>query len=264
MRGASKEALADLGDRLGTSRTLAEQATVGQELFAVAGLLRSDAALRRVLTDNSVAGETRAGLAETVFGKAVAASTLKLVTDAVSRRWTRGTDLSDAFEWLAVVATVRSAGAEGSRVGDELFALRRIVNGHPQLRATLSDPSRSLEDRAGLLHRLLDGKALPATMLLVGEVLASDSVDATLQRYLQLAAESRGEVVATVHAARELSGTERERLVAALSEQYDAKVQLHVEVDPQLIGGLRVEVGDEVLDGTVASRLDDARRRLAG
>jgi F-type H+-transporting ATPase subunit delta len=90
------------------------------------------------------------------------------------------------------------------------------------------------------------------------------TVEAALQEYLDLAAEALQEAVATVHTARELSAEEQQRLTAALGKQYAKDVQLHVVVDPELVGGLRVEIGDDVIDGTVASRLDDARRRMAG
>ena len=66
------------------------------------------------------------------------------------------------------------------------------------------------------------------------------------------------------HVARELSADEQQRLAAALAKQYGRTVHLHVVVDPDVLGGLRVEIGDDVIDGTVFSRLDDARRRLAG
>lgn len=264
MRGASAEARADLIGALGASRTLADQATTGQELFGVAGILRGDAALRRALTDASVQPESRARLAETVFGKAVAEFTMKLVTEAATRRWTAATDMPQALEQLAVFSTVRSAGKNGDRVGDELFAVRQVIDASPELRAALSDQTRSAEDRSGLLHGLLDDRALPATTLLLDEAIAHGAVDSTINRYLDLAAEALDEVVATVHAARELTEDERDRLVAALSRQYGADIQLHVVVDPELIGGLRVHVRDDVIDGTVGARLDDARRRLAG
>jgi F-type H+-transporting ATPase subunit delta len=64
--------------------------------------------------------------------------------------------------------------------------------------------------------------------------------------------------------ARELSDADRQRLQGALARQYDRPVHLNVVVDPEVVGGVKVEIGDDVIDGTVASRLDDARRRLAG
>ncbi|MGH3363053.1 MAG: F0F1 ATP synthase subunit delta [Nocardioides sp.] len=266
LRGASAEALAGLSDGLGRSGTLADAATTGEELFGVARILRSDAALRRVVTDSSVEGDAKAGVATTVFGKAVGEAALKVLTDAVSRRWTMSADLPAAIEQLAVLSTVRSAGKDGARVGDELFAVRRLIDTHPELRSALSDQSRSAADRTGLLHGLLDGKTLPATTLLVGEAISGGhgTVDSTLEDYLVLAAAALDEAVATVHAARELTPQEQDRLVAALSKQYGTQVQLHVVVDPDLVGGMRVQIRDDVIDGTVAGRLDDAGRKLAG
>ena len=91
-----------------------------------------------------------------------------------------------------------------------------------------------------------------------------DQVTAALATYRRVAAETQGETVATVRVARPLAAPDQERLTALLSRQYDTTVHLNVVVDPEVLGGLRVEIGDEVIDGTIASRLDDAKRRLVG
>jgi F-type H+-transporting ATPase subunit delta len=111
---------------------------------------------------------------------------------------------------------------------------------------------------------LLKGNVHPATTLLVREAVSrgQGTVGAVLEHYLELAAEALDEAVATVHTARELSASEKDRLVTALSKQYDSQIQLHVVVDPELIGGMRIQIRDDVIDGTVAGRLDDARRKL--
>lgn len=266
LRGASAEALAELSQQALKTRTLDDAATLGEQLFGVAAIVRRDVALRRALTDSSVEGESRVGLAKAVFEKALAQPTLDLVADAAGRRWIAGNDLPDALERVAVAATVRSAGARGKQVGDELFAVRQQIEGSPELRSALSDSSRSAEDRSQLLLGILDGRTLPATAVLVGQAVTRQrgSVEATLQQLLDQAAEALDEAVATVHTARELTADEQQRLATALATQYGKDVQLHVVVDPELIGGLRVEIGDDVIDGTVVSRLDDARRRLAG
>jgi F-type H+-transporting ATPase subunit delta len=266
LRGASAEALAELAQQAARTRTLDDAATLGTQLFGVATVVRRDVALRRALTDSSVEGEARVGLAQAVFGKALDEPALKLVADAASRRWIASTDLPEALERLAVAATVRSAGAHGNQVGDELFAVNQMIETSPTLRGALADHSRTAEDRSALLLGLIEGKTLPATTVLVSQAVTRERgpVETALQEYLDLAAEALEEAVATVHTARELSADEQQRLVAALGRQYGKDVQLHVVVDPALIGGLRVEIGDDVIDGSVVSRLDDARRRIAG
>jgi F-type H+-transporting ATPase subunit delta len=266
LRGASAEALAELGQRAAKVGTLEAGATLGTQLFGVVAVVRREVALRRALTDSSVEGEAKAGLARAVFGPALDEAALELVADAASRRWISANDLPDALERVAVVTTVRSAGAKGKQVGDELFAVKQLVDGNPALRVALADQSRSAEDRSGLLLGLIDGKTLPATGVLVGQAVTRGrgSVETALQEYLDLAAEALDEAVATVTTAKELTADEQQRLATALGKQYGKDVQLHVVVDPTLIGGLRVEIGDDVIDGAVSSRLDDARRRLAG
>ena len=113
LRGASAEALAELGSAAASTRTLDEAAGLGNELFGAAAVVRRDAALRRALTDASVEGEAKSGLARAVFGGALGDKAMDLVADAVARRWISGKDLPDALEQVAVATTVRSAGAAG-------------------------------------------------------------------------------------------------------------------------------------------------------
>ena len=267
-RGASAEAYASLrtllDERVGGDTEAARRA--GDDLFGVSQLLRGEASLRRVATDVSVPAAAKQGLVRQILGDKVAAPAAAVVDAAVGHRWTRTRDLADALESLGEVAVVRSAGSDSARLADELFTFAQTVNDAPGLRDALSDPSRSTQDKVSLLDRLLAGRALPATLTLAKQALAGTyrTVTVALATYQQVAAEVHGEKVATVRVARPLSDADRQRLTDTLSRQYDREIHLNVVVDPDVIGGIRVEVGDDVIDGTVVSRLDDARRKLAG
>ena len=264
LRGASAEARAELASKVG-SGTLEDTAKLGDQLLAVAGVLRSEPALRRVFTDGSVEGEAKAGLAASVFGGKVGDPTLALVKEAVQQRWTSSRDLAGVLEELGIQALVRSAGAQGPRVSDELFAVGQLIDANPDLRDVLSDPARTPDDKAALLSSVLDDKVLPSTQRLVAQaVRSSEPFGRALDTIQRVAADVQDELLAVVHTARPLGTTEITRLTQALGKAYAATVHLHVVEDKDLIGGLRVEIGDDVIDGSVASKLDNARRRIAG
>lgn len=267
LRGASADALAALTSSLeGMLRGGTDASTVGDDLFMVSRVLRSEPGLRRVATDVSVDASAKRRLVSEIFSGRVDRASLEIVGDAVSRRWTSSRDLADTLEHLSEVATVRSAGEDSGRLADELFAFGQAVNDNPSLRDALSDPSRSADDKAVLVHSLLDGKALPATVTLARQALAGTyrTVSVALATYQQVAATVHGERVATVRVAHPLSDADRQRLSDALSRQYDRRIHLNVVVDPDVLGGIKVEIGDDVIDGSVASRLSSLRQKLAG
>lgn len=268
LRGASAESVAALTEQLKTtvSGAVEAAATAADNLFSVSQTLRTEAALRRFATDGSVPVEAKQGLVREVLGGKLDQVSLEVVLGAVSRRWTHSGDLADGVERLAEVAAVLSADKEGGKLSDELFTLGKVVGDSPELRDALTDPNRTTPDKAALLESLLDGKALPATLMLAKQSLAGSygTVMTALSSYRRLAADVHGESVATVRVARALSEEQTERLTAALAQHYGRPVHANVVVDPAVVGGVRVEIGDDVIDGTIASRLDEAGRRLAG
>ncbi len=266
-RGASADAVAALTEELETTVTGSDAtAALAGELFGVAATLRTEGPLRRFATDPSVPVPARTGFVADLFGGRVAAPTLRLLQSAVSRRWTATRDLAYALEHLGVVAQVRSVGSETGRLADELFAFAQAVKDNPALRDALADPARSRADKAGLLSSLLEGRALPATLALAVQSVSGShrTVSVALNEYQKVAAAVHGQGVATVRVAHPLPDAEVERLAGALARQYGRPIHLNLLVDPSVLGGIRVEIGDDVIDGTVASRLDDARRRLVG
>lgn len=268
LRGPSAEAAAQLEERLRAS--LGEVGTrksgeVGQDLFGLARVVRTEPRLRRVLTDVSTAADAKRALVRQLFADKVDQLAADLAAEAAAARWTSPRDLADTLENLGVEATVRSAEDPG-RVADELFAVERALNSSPELRNALGDPARSVGDKQEMVRGLLENRALAATVRLAEQAVAGSfrTASLALEAYQKVAAGVQGERVATVRSARELTDDEQRRLQAALSDQYDRAVHLNLVVQPELIGGLRIEIGDDVIDGTVAGRLDEARRRLAG
>ncbi len=269
MRGASAESQEVLvGGLTAAIDNGGDGNRIGDDLFAVSQLLATQPSLRRVLTDVSRPAEDKAGLVRQVFAGKLDDASTELVAWAVSRRWAATRDLGDALEHLGVIAVVMAAdrNGEADRLEEELFFFGQLVTGNPGLRDALSDPARSDDDKEELLRGLLDGKVAGGTMRLALQSTSGShrTVTVALDEYQKLAAAHRRRLVALVTVARPLGDGEAERLADALSQQYDRPVHLNTVVDTDVIGGVRIEIGDDVIDGTVASRLDDARRRLAG
>jgi F-type H+-transporting ATPase subunit delta len=267
-RGSSAESLSATLDQLDTVLEKADGAQTGSDLFDLADVLREQPALRRAATDPRIAAETKETLVRDVFASHVSAPAMEIVAKAVTRRWAAGHDLPDALAHVAVVAEVRAADVAGAgdQLEEELFRFSRVVAEQPALRDALSDPGRSVADKQQLVRDLVEGKVTPAGLgLLVRAVTTTHlTVSNALEDFIEITSATRGRMVARVWSARPLSDGDAERLTAALSRMYGQTVHINVIQDPQVLGGLRIEIGDEVIDGTVRTRLDDARRRLAG
>jgi F-type H+-transporting ATPase subunit delta len=269
MRGISRASLAEVEDRLGPVTASPQEAVaVGDELFAVAGLLASQPTLRRALSDPSRPPEARSELASSLLAGKVSDATVGLMAAVAAARWSAPGDLAEAVEQLAVQAIVAAAQQEGrlDDLEDELFRFGRIVASQPSLRMALTNPFLSADAKRELLGQLLAGKVTPESQRLI--VLAAvnplgRSLDVSLDEYARLAARRRERLVAEVHVAVALTEQQRGRLAAALAATYGHQVHLNVVLDPRVEGGLTVRVGDELIDGSVATRLAEARRRLA-
>jgi F-type H+-transporting ATPase subunit delta len=269
MRGPIRASLAGARQQLPAAVTSSTAArTLGDELFAVLTLLDAEPAVRRALSDSSRPAAARTGLARELFGGRVGDATLGLVTSLAAGRWSSPADLSEAVEQLAVLAIV--AAAERDRnlddLEDQLFRFGRVVAGAPELRTVLSNPDVPAEYKRGLLDSLLADKATADARRLISEAATHArrrSLDASLSEYARLAAQWRERLIAVVRVAVALSADQRARLAAALESAYGHEVHMNVIIDPRMLGGMSVQIGDEFIDGSVASRLAVLRRRLA-
>ncbi len=264
-------------------------------------LVESDP-LRNVLTDPSVPARARRGVVEDLLeGKAVAesralaswaalvepASEFPLVVPVLLERAEQSAVAAESGQSLKTrpeeVLGGRTAVRERIRgyadrlfqevdrleriddIEDELFRFARIVDASRALRQALGDPSAPVARRAGLVEDLLRGKAQPATTRLIVYVLRAGHVRdlvGTLEWLAELAAQERGRRVAEVRSAVELDDRERARLAEALQRTVGHPVEVRVQIDAAVIGGMTVMIGDTIIDGSVRHRLDQLRETL--
>jgi F-type H+-transporting ATPase subunit delta len=242
---------------------------VADQLGSVSQLLLHQVSLRRTLSESTLPADTRGGIVTRILQGKVDDIVLVTVQDVVRQEWSSSRDLQQAVTRLGRTAAFRQAERAGQidDVEDQLFRFSRIVEANPSLSVALDDPTADPAARASLIHRLLEGKVSPAVSELL-ETVAHDpegrSFSHGVRDLLDQAAERRDKVVAVVRVARPLTPEQSQRLSAALGRVYGGAVSTHVEVQPDVLGGIRVQVGDEVIDGSIAGRLDAVRRSLAG
>jgi F-type H+-transporting ATPase subunit delta len=275
MQGISRGSLAGVREKLdsvfeaGTKKEAAAQRQVAEQLFAALEVLDANAQLRRLLSDPAVDADRKARLAADIFGEQLSPQAAEILEAVVRAPWGRPSDLIAALDELAAQALFATAEKVNvlDDVEDELFRFGRILDREPTLRSALTDPSLPDDRKTELIETLLGDRVQDATLVLVREVVLRPrgrTIDRALEEYGRLAAARRERLVAQVRTVVALTDEQLERLAAALAARLGHQVHLNVELDPQLLGGLTVRVGDVLFDASIAHRLAVARRVMTG
>jgi len=234
------------------------------DMFAVDDALESSATLRRAVTDPGTPEGAPRPLVHGLLDGKVDREVVDLVAEAATLRWAGGRTFAAALERQAVRAQLITADrrSELEDTEDQLFRFARLVESSPDLRNLLGDRAIDLSRRQELVEGLLRGRTTDSTIVLAKRaVLARErTFGYTIEGYVTLAAAQKNRAVATVRVAKPLSSDQRDRLRASLSQKIGREVTIQEVIDPDILGGVRVELGDEVFEGTVADRLEAARR----
>lgn len=268
MKAASREALAQCQEKLDgylREHDVQAAAQTGLDLFEVVGVLDDHRDLRVVLTDDAAPAEARQSLVRELFGSKVAESTLQVLNDAVAQNWSTGKEFVNGLSTIGHRALLRGAEAQGQleQVEDELFQLSRVLDREGELTQLLSDRTASSAKKRGLLANVLYGKVSMFAEALALQAIGrpeKNPIDDVAALAAQ-AADLRDRTIAHVAVARDVNDNQQAVLAEKLGKIYGRAVSIHTEVDPSLLGGMKIRVGDEVIDGSIQGKI--ARLRTA-
>ncbi|HET8659142.1 MAG TPA: F0F1 ATP synthase subunit delta [Micromonosporaceae bacterium] len=224
-------------------------------------------ATERLGVDALLASAARAGQAPKASGVGGQAGSAARAGQAPKASGEGGQAGSAARAGQAPQASGSTPHGELGEVEDELFRFGQIVIGDPRLAAALGDASAGVSRRVELVRSLLAERARPVTVRLAEIAVAGfggRGFTSSLTRLVELAAERRDRHIAYVTVAEPLTEADEHRLGARLAEMYGREVSLKITVDPGVLGGVRVRVGNDLYDGTIARRLAENRNALAG
>jgi ATP synthase F0 subunit b/ATP synthase F1 delta subunit len=272
MRSSSRVALQSLSKQFGAiAKDLDNKglSDLSSELVMVAQMLQRELVVTRYLTVPAEDAGPRVRLLERLVSGKVGGPTLDVLRAAVSERWSDNADLIDAIEHISRQALLEVAEREDrvDEVEEQLFRFSRIVESQPRLGILLGDYAAPAEGRVGLLRKVLQNTShvnpvARALLYQTVELLRGGSAEEALKFLADVAVARRGEIVAQVGAAAELSAAQRTRLTEILSRIYGHPVTVQLQIDTELLGGLLIAVADEVIDGTLSSRLAAAEAQL--
>ena len=273
MKAASRAALQQLYAAIDETSSQSSNAVEGDsqtglESVEVVEAIEGDRPLRVALANNAASAEQRVALADEVFSQHLSANALNVLKKAVGLTWSTPRDLRTGL--VAGARRILLRGAEYKnqleQVEQELFSLSRVLDREGELCMLLSDRRVEVSKRRSLLARLLEGKNITMfsealVLHAVGRIEKDPASD--VAALVEQAAELRGHKVARVVSAGNLTGAQREALAEKLHTIYDHRMSIHNEVDPSLLGGVRIHVGNEVIDGSTKAKLARMRSALS-
>ncbi|WP_040163782.1 F0F1 ATP synthase subunit delta [Microbacterium gorillae] len=235
-----------------------------RDLFAAAQAIGGSTQLSGALSDSAAPVAAREQVVKAVFGAALGAPAVNVLTTVAGQRWSDAADLVDGITELATRAAAKAE--PNTDVEGELFSFSRTVAANPELELALNGSLGQASAKSTLAEKLL-ASAAPATRLIVSSLVQKTRdrrVRQLLDGAMKTVAAQRGRTVATVVTAAPLTDGQASRLQTALSAKYGTQVSLNTVVDPTVVGGLRVQIADDVIDGSISSRLADVRQKLVG
>ena len=236
----------------------------GEQLLSADRDIAGSPQLRAVLADPSIDAKAKTELVGSIFSSLDAGAKQHLGT-LVGARWSDSDQLVDGIEEVgirAIASASDDAGIEG-----ELFEFARAVASNAELELAIGSNLSEPAQKVALVDSLLGGKADPGTVAIVRHLVQSPRgrrIGELLASAAQTVADASNGFVVTVTAAAPIAASQLKTLTSTLAAQYGREPRIDVRIDPSVIGGLRVQVGDEVIDGTIASRLTELRLQLAG
>jgi F-type H+-transporting ATPase subunit delta len=257
-RIALETAITALAEAKGVTRA------TGEQLLSADRDIAGSPQLRAVLADPSIDGAAKTELIGSMFGHLDAAAK-QLLGTLVGARWSDSDQLVDGIEEVGIRAIASASSAAG--IEGELFEFARAVASNAELELAIGSNLSESAQKVALVDGLLGGKADAGTVAIVRHLVQSPRgrrIGELLASAAETVADASNGFVATVTAAAPLDSAQLKTLTSTLSAQYGREPRIDVRIDPSVIGGLRVQVGDEVIDGTIASRLTELRLQLAG
>lgn len=234
------------------------------ELFTAARLVGESGQLSGALADPAAPAGLREKLVASVFA-GTSATTREVISAAAAQRWSDADGFVDGLEELAIRAA--AIAAPEADIEAELFSFLRVIAGNAELELALGGRLGDNTAKGDLVEKLLGGKASAPTVLIVSSLVRQPRgrrVRQLLNRAMKIVSAQGGRIVATVHTASPLTQAQRGRLGDALAARYEGRVSINEVIDPMVVGGLRVQVADDVIDGSISARLADLRQKLAG
>lgn len=236
-----------------------------EQLLAAGRIIGDSAQLQSILTDPATESARKVEALKAVFGSSLSAPVFEILGTVVSKRWSAEADLLAGIEELGLRAAADSA--EGADIEGELFAFGKTVAGTPELELAIGSKLGDSDSKVTLIERLMSGKVSPQTLVILRHLVRQPRgrrINALVRDAAAIVADQTGYAIASVTTATPIAADQLARLQSGLSASYGRQLKINQVVDPDLVGGVRVQIGDDVIDGSVASRLQELRLQLAG
>ena len=265
-RIADRESRDSLAPKLRDTREDAWR--IGNELFTITKVLDDSIQLERALTDPSRPVADKVAVLKELLGDNAHPMTMEIMTDLVSRRWSRARDIANAVEDFGVDAMMYYADATDAtlQASIELSELHSALLNLPVVRAKLYDYQATSEARVKLFREVFSGKTLNKVTMRLAEHatcnLRRRRYLETIQWLINKFSRHMGESMVTVTTATPLKKEQIKRLVEVYSAKVGRQVHINSVVDPTVLGGMRIQVGDEVMDNTVVAQLQNLHRKV--
>jgi F-type H+-transporting ATPase subunit delta len=267
MASSTRQALAAAKEALAPQLAKADL-KFAEEIFGIGAAIGSSIQLRNILSDPSGEKKAKAGALQAVFGKAVSKEALEFANTLSGYRWSKGGDLVAAFTQLGVftIAGIVAKAKKLEALEAELFAFNQALASDRDLQTAFSSRQASLEAKLELIETLTKKKVSEAASILLRNAISNSRnvrLAVMLENFIKQVSAYSSRLVANVTVASELTKSQLERLEATLTKTYGQEINLNVEIDPSILGGVKVQVSGEIIDGSVVARLNQAKMQLA-